>query len=109
NEFTDYFSILGITATLSVADESGQQIGGYPLKLERGELGGDNLPQEPFVFIRTGGEAFTGSDSLNDVVSALHRQLTLEVKLDDVYPDRDTKNNSKTLGPLTSANSKPIT
>ncbi len=107
-EFNSYLNIQGITATLTVKDESGKVLAGYPLKLDRGAFGSSNVPEKPFVFDPRLENRFTGDASLNHVLAANHPQLTIEAKLDNVYADRDASNDSETLGALTFASPKPV-
>ncbi|MBK9316823.1 MAG: hypothetical protein IPM55_21640 [Acidobacteria bacterium] len=68
---------------------------------------GTDSPNEPYVF-QIAPDAL-GGDSLNHLLYVTQEQLSLTVKLNEVYPDKNTTDNEKTLPPLSFVASKPMT
>jgi uncharacterized protein (TIGR03437 family) len=109
-EFGSYDSIRDLTASLTVRNQAGAHIEGSPFALKLSAFAkGTERPNDPYVFQRVPLEDEQGSSSLNHVLFVTQEQLSLSVKLDDVYPDKDPANNEKTLPPLRFVTSKPMT
>jgi len=109
-EFNRYLSIRDITAQLTVRDQSGAEIAGSPFTLSPGAFAkGTDSPSEPYVFIPGSFPDALGSNSLNHILYVTQERLSLTVKLNEVYPDKDSTNNEKTLPPLSFVTSKPMT
>ncbi len=107
-EFSKYASIRDITAQLTVRNQAGAEIEGSPFTLSLGAFAkGTDSPSEPYVFQIAPDPL--GSDSLNHILYVTQEQLSLTVKLNEVYPDKDSTNNEKTLPRLSFVTSKPMT
>ncbi|MBK9316852.1 MAG: choice-of-anchor D domain-containing protein [Acidobacteria bacterium] len=107
-EFNKYLSIRDITAQLTVRNQTGAEIEGSPFTISLGAFAkGTDSPNEPYVF-QIAPDAL-GGDSLNHLLYVTQEQLSLTVKLNEVYPDKNTTDNEKTLPPLSFVASKPMT
>lgn len=106
-EFFRYKSIEGLTAQLTLRDQTGKETTEM-LKLGAFAKGTDS-PSQPFVFSPGLAEPALGSESLNYVHYVTQERLTLSAKLDEIYPEKDTTNNShNSLPPLNFVASKPM-
>ncbi len=109
-EFNKYLSIRDITADLTVRDRTGSHIEGSPFTLSLGAFTkGTSSPSQPYVFTPILPPDELGSESLNHVLYVKQDRLSIEVKLNDVYKEKDASNNSKSLPPLTFTTSKRMT
>ena len=106
-EFSKYSYIQDITAQLTVRDQSGAE-SLFTLSLG-GFAEGTDYPSQPYIFSPMDIPQRLGFESLNHVLYVTQERLSLEVKLNDVYPDKDSTNNAKSLPPLTFVTSKPMT
>ena len=106
-----YAAITGITGKLHVNNAIDEPIARSPFALQHAKYAFTANPPEPFVYRRsyTPGQNYYGEYALVSMFRLNDEQVTLYAELDPVYPDTDLENNAKTLGPLRSVESKPLT